>query len=89
MSLSSAVGRFVGAVLVEIAPILSEIFKDVYERTISNTVEESHPRDDLRTRLLAIVKRERMRDKDNHCPTGTTDTDKGDDQGRENMGDGQ
>lgn len=46
-SLSVAVGKFVGAVLSECAPVLEEIFYRALKRAFSDTAEVSKPNDSL------------------------------------------
>ena len=50
--LAVVLGRFVGAVLAECAPVLVEIIAHAIQKALANTVEDGARRDDLRERLL-------------------------------------
>ena len=52
MSLAALLGRFLGAVLAECAPVLSEIVADGFRKALTPTVEDGARRPDLRARLL-------------------------------------
>ena len=48
-------GRFIGAALVECAPVLSEILSHAIRTALTDSVEDGASRDDLRSRLLRRV----------------------------------
>jgi hypothetical protein len=56
-SLAASLGRFMGAVLVECAPVLVEIMVHAIREASQNTVEDGARRRDLRERLA-----DRLRD---------------------------
>lgn len=53
---AATIGRFIGAVLAECAPVLAEIIADAIRRATADTVEEGATRDALRERLLKRVR---------------------------------
>ena len=60
MSLAVILGRFLGAVLAECAPILSEIVADGFRKAFTPTVEDGARRPDLRAALLASLHANRV-----------------------------
>lgn len=64
-SLAVVLGRFVGAMLAECAPVLVGILSEAIRNALKDTVEDGAVRDDLRNRLLA-----RLRRSDSANPSG-------------------
>ena len=56
MTFAASIGRFVGAVLAECAPVLVEILSTAIRRAFSDSVEMGEAPADLRARLLERVR---------------------------------
>lgn len=54
--IASSLGRFLGGVLAECAPILSEIIADAIRNALDNPLEVGGRRDSLRERLLGRLR---------------------------------
>ena len=54
--LAVALGRFLGALLAECAPVLVEILAHAIREGLADSVEDGARRDDLRERLLRRVR---------------------------------
>jgi hypothetical protein len=76
-ALAGALGRFVGAMLAECAPVIVGIIKEA----LHDTVEDGAARDDLRSRLL-----DRLRHSDSARAAGGTGEAPADDPERPSLG---
>ena len=83
LQLAAIVGRFIGAVLAECAPVLVEILSHAIREAFTDTVEDGARDDDLRKRLLERV----QGDAHGVSSTGGTSTTSGAGEG-EDLGEG-
>ena len=79
--LAVVLGRFLGAMLAECAPVLVEVMADAIRKGLADTVEDGARRGDLRERLLR-----RLRQSRDHGSPGGAGAATGDGQAREGLG---